>query len=347
MDKSKEALDKLGGFVKGGREYLDKSGTLPASYVTKIVGQALQDVLKYSIEAHHKVDETESDEELYVIHYTSIAALVSMLQDASKKEQECKEKVGRDKKPELEPTAGKNKSLWRLYDSAHLNDPDEGKYLTDNLNLPDKYHWLGKKDVCRAYITSFILPNSEDVSKELVYWRTYGKEGWGCSLSLCVPRSRLQRVHYGPEKVDLTVKKLRSVLDLLDPLVEVGDPLILEILTKTVWESLESIRYLYKNNVYEYEHECRIIVVESNIPDKDKICFEYQDRNNSPALLRHYYEHEDLQIKDLMKSGSLVTLGPCVPYRDDVHYCIETLKKRAKVGLEIETSKIPYLNRKY
>ena len=66
-----------------------------------------------------------------MIHYTSVAALVSMIQDAS-------QKAGKAKEPELELTVGDKKSLRRLYDSVHLNDPDEGNYLTSNMNLPKK-----------------------------------------------------------------------------------------------------------------------------------------------------------------------------------------------------------------
>ena len=197
MEKSKEALEKLKVAVKGGREYSEKLGTLPLEYVTENVFSALQNVLKYLIEERHKVDKSESEEDNFVIHYTSIAALESMLQNASK---------------------GDKKSSLRLYDSVHLNDPDEGNYFARNFNLPKKYDWLGKKDVSHAYIVSFILPNSEeDMSNNLVFWRIYGKEGEGCSLLLRVPRCRLQKVLYGTKKVKRTVKDLRSVLDLLEP----------------------------------------------------------------------------------------------------------------------------------
>ena len=73
------------------------------------------------IEKRHEIDEPESSREKFVIHYTSIAALVSMLQNALK---------------------GNKKSYLRLYDSIHSNDPGEGNYLTRDL-LQD-YKWLGE-----------------------------------------------------------------------------------------------------------------------------------------------------------------------------------------------------------
>ena len=327
MEKSKEALENLGAAINH-RSYLG-SENLALAYVTEIVCPPLRDVLNNL--RIHKVDESEIGEDKLVVHYTSIAALVSMLQDASK---------------------GNNKSFLRLYDSVHLNDPDEGNFFDRYSNLPEKYDWLGNKEVSHAYITSFLLPKSEeDMSNKLLFWRTYGEEGDGCSLSIPVPRCQLQKVLYGPESVELTVKELGSVLDLLDPLLEIDKLSIRESIQKklaeTVWESLERVRYLHKNEAYEYENECRSVVAESNILEKDKIRFEEQDRNNSPGRIRHYYEREALEIKNLLITGSSIMLGPCVarvahPY--NMEYYLKTLMRRANLyGPEIKTSKIPYL----
>ena len=347
MEKSKEAVEKLKAAVNGIRGFLE-SKNLALPHVTEDVCPPLREALKdlcLRIEERHKVESSEKDDN-YVIHYTSITALVSMFQNASKKEKERKER--RDK----EPDESKEKSSLRLYDSVHLNDPDEGNYLSSN--LPKKYDWLKKEDVSHAYIASFILPNSdsqEDMSDNLVFWRTYGQEGEGCSLSLPVPRSRLQKVLYGTEEVKSTIGVLRpsldSLLDSLEPLVRIRkQPLrkdVRERLAEVVWESLERFRYLYKSEAYKHENECRFVVAESNIPDKNKICFEDQDRNNYPARIRHYYEHEDLGIKNLLVTGSSITLGPCVPHAYNMRYYLEALKRRAGLlGPEIKVSKIPY-----
>lgn len=349
MEKSEEMMEKLKAKVKSAPEYFKKSDKRALEYANHVVVPALQDVLKalcLQIEEHHKVEDNENSR-IFVIHYTSIATLVSILQGASAKQQERKGKESVDKEFASEPKPSDKKTLWRLYDSVHLNDPDEGNYFARNLNLPQKYDWLEKIDVRHAYIASFILPNNKkDMSNNLVFWRTYGQEGEGCSLSLSVPCSELRQILYGPDKVKSNAKVLRPVLDSLKPLVRIRDSSlresIREKLAETIWKSLERIRYLYKSKAYEYEHECRLIVPESDT-DKNKIRFEYQDRNNSPARLRHYYEHEDLHIKDLMRSGSSITLGPCVPYRDNVRSCIEVLKDRAELyGPKIKFSDIPY-----
>ena len=349
MKKYDEALEKLKATVIGSRGYLE-SKNLALKYVTEIVSPALREALEdlyLLIKKRHKVDEAKSEKNNFVIHYTSIASLVSMLQDASK-EPERKDKEREDKDPEPDPTPGDKKSLWRLYDSVHLNDPEEGSFLIRN--LPKKYDWLGKREESHAYIASFVLPNGdsqEDMSNNLVFWRTYGQEGEGCSLSLRAPRSRLQKVLYGTEGLKYTKKNLRLVLDFLEPLVRIRkQPLrtdVRDILAKTVWEYLEKFRYLYKSEAYESENECRSVVAESDILDKGKIFFEDKNLNNSPIRIRHYYEHDDLDIRELLATGSSITLGPRVPHADNVCYYLNTLRQRAGLDYqEINISKIPY-----
>ena len=273
------------------------------------------------IEKRHKIKKSKHD---YVIHYTSMSTILSILQNASG-------------------------SSIRLYDSVHFNDPEEGNYLTRS--ILKRYEWLNKTDVRHAYIASFILPKEgkDDMNDNLVFWRTYGQEGEGCSLSLYTP-PLLYEVSYGNDSPNIpyTKNKLRSILDLLDPL-EIDRPSIpekvQEIFAKSIYKSLERIRYLYKSKAYEHENECRFIFLESDIVNKDKIHFEYRDRGNHSAYIRHYYEHRHLQIKKLLRSGSVITLGPCVPYRDDVRECIEILKDRIKIrgfSTEIRPSGILY-----
>ena len=349
MEKYKETLEKLEKVVKGGQEYLEKSETLALGYVTHIVCPALRGVLRglhLRIEERHKVDEKKEE---FVIHYTSIAALVSMLQDASKEpEHEDKEMEKENKEPEPEPTPGDKKSSLRLYDSVHLNDPEEGSLLLRN--LPRKYDWLlGKREESHAYIASFIMPDSIIKRDDLAFWCVYGMDGEGCSLLLQVPCRRLQKVLYGVMKVKYTVKLLRPVLDSLEPLVRIRKSPIRErvrkILSWAVWEYLEKIRYLYKSEAYKRESEYRFVVAESDISDKDKICFKDQDQDNSPARIRHYYVDEDLglEVKNLLVTGSLITLGPCVSHPYNVKYFLKTLMRRANLyGPEIKFSKIPY-----
>lgn len=345
MSEAEENMEKLQKFVKAGPEYLEKNLELGMRYVTDSVVPVLKDVVKdlcCEIEERHRLNENEEKKQNFVIHYTSIGTLVSMLQQAAKNKQNAAKDEQKSSKDE------KTASL-RLYDSLHFNDPDEGNYFYRHLNLPKKYDWLGGKKESHAYISSFIHDPKKDMSDELVFWRTYGRDGEGCSLKLSIPSGQLRKVLYGPAEVQKTGKRLRSVLDSLSPLVSVSKSSLKEKIQKvreelaeTVWESLARILYLYKSEAYAYERECRFVIHKSDI-DESKICFEYQEQNNFSARMRHYCEDEALAIKRILPSDSLITLGPCVPYRHDVCHCIEVLKRKADLhGPKIRISTITY-----
>lgn len=360
MNKTEGTMEKLQRVVKAGRERLEKHGDLNLGYVERFVIPALDDVLQnlcLEIEERHKID-PEVEKDIDVIHYTSIGTLVSMLQQEAKNRQnKAKDEENKAKdeqnatedeqdvaKDEQESSKDEQNTSLRLYDSVHFNDPDEGNYFFRN--LPKKYAWLGEKKESHAYIASFIFPATEKNSDNLVFWRTYGKEGEGCSLKLRIPRDQLRKVLYGSNKVKCTGKELRPVLEAIHPLVSIGKQLIKKNIRKelseAIWKSLERICYLYKSEAYEHERECRFIIYKSDI-DENRICFEYKERDNSPRI-RHYYQDEALAIEKILSSGSAVTLGPRVPYRSDVSNCLEIMMDRAELKYrpQIKISKIFY-----
>ena len=318
-------MGKLLAFVNEG-ERIAKDDKLELgdvlNYLRGIVVPQLQEVVKeicHEIEQHHKLDTAEVREPNFV-HYTSIGALFAMLQSAAY-----------NLKPSL-----------RMYDSVHFNDPEEGDYLIKQL-AREEHSWLkdGLGLSSHAYIVSLVAPDTKNraMDDELVFWRTYGREGEGCSLKVRVPHSRLRRVFYGTDSVEIAEQRLKPILKLLDELAntrkEIG-----ETLAKAFCESLEGIQYLYKNEAYSYENECRFLMYRSEISD-DRICFEY--RENSPTTIRHYYEHEELRIRELLLSGSKITIGPCVPNRDDLHQVLEVLKRKANMlGPIVYCSQVPY-----
>ena len=341
MNETEEKMEKLQELVKAGPEYLEKNFELGMQYVTDSVVPALKDVLKdlcLEIEEHHKLDKPEEGKENFVIHYTSIATLVSMLQNALKNKKDVSE-------DERESSKDEQSASLRLYDSIHFNDPDEGEFF--DRNLPKKYDWLIKKEESHAYIASFIiLDKKRNMSDDLVFWRTYGKEGEGCSLKLRIPSCQLRKILYGADKIKRTGRLLRPVLDTLNPLINIRKRSIKEDvqekLAEAIWEFLARIRYLYKDKAYEYEQECRFVIPELNA-DKDKICFEYNQQNNASTRIRHYYEDDALKIENILTTDSLITLGPCVPYRYNMRYYLKSLLEKNKLaGPEIKLSEISY-----
>lgn len=326
MNKTKR--EDLENAVEEGLDYCQKkSDDLAISYIQDHVVPrlriALEDVLE-DIQSYHMLD-SDNNKGNFVVHYTSIDALLCMLENSSK---------------------GKTHSSLRLYDSMHLNDPDEGNYFDRNLNLPEKHSWLNRKRRSHAYIASFIIPDvQKDMSDNLAFWRAYGREGEGCSLLLHISLFQLRKVIYGSDKVKRAERKIIPVLDVVEPLIassglrkkEIG-----ENLAEVVWRSLEEIRYLYKSEAYDYERECRFVIPESSI-DTNEIYFERHDQKETASIIRHYCEDESLKIRRLLVTNSSITLGPRVSNADNIRYYLETLLKRQELfGTKIKVSKIPY-----
>ena len=163
MNQTERTLEKLQRRVEEAKERFEKDGYFDLEgQVTEIVIPALKNVLKnlcLKIEERHKVDEPEVGENIDVIHYTSIDALVSMLQQEAKNRQNAAKDEQNATEDKQESSKDEQNASLRLYDSVHFNDPDEGNYFFSNLNLPKKYAWLVKKKESHAYIASFILPD--------------------------------------------------------------------------------------------------------------------------------------------------------------------------------------------
>lgn len=286
-----------------------------------------------------------------VIHYTSIENLKSILDSAAKKsagKNKHEKMINKGKEDEKETSKG----FLRLYDTVHFNDPDEGNFFVRN--LPGRYEWLrkGVEEMTRerqeyAYVASFILPKEDkDMGDNLVFWREYGKQGEGCSLLLNASGSSLGKVVYGQDSVGQTLKILDPFLEMLscfvDRFVKHDQTRHLEReIARAVWESLEKVRYLYKSSAYEYEEECRFITTSSEIDrsNQQKVVFECKDGSQ----IRHYYNHPTLEIPRLLATDSVITLGPCVPYRENIQHCLEVLLERAELKYtEVHHSKIRY-----
>ena len=330
MNETNGKVARLEMFARAGREHFDRTGGLDKRYVDEFVMPTLSDVMgdiRAQIEQFHRLSELNR-EQIPVIHYTSVGTVVSMLQDF---------------------WAGKGSSL-RLYDSDHFNDPGEGLHLAKYLDLPIKRGWPDWRETTHAYITSFIPASiGQEMQDNLVLWRTYGKEGEGCSLRFSVPRDKLWKVLYGDTGVEPTANILSPVLDALQPLMDglrsAGHHDIRERFVQTFWRRLEGIRFLYKDPAYADEGECRFVVPEPelDIKDKDRIQFEFQDSNAPHTNVRHYCEDEALDVKRILVSSSLITLGPRVPYAQSMRYYLENLLRKAGLtGPEVKVSRIPY-----
>ena len=313
-----------------------------------------RDVCRYLRDAVRKVGEKilkeEGDEvgdEGHFVHYTSIDAFANMLLSLV--------------------NGGGKRACLRLYDSIHFNDPNEGRFLSHELRdqLLWKYGWppsgesLEKSRQFHSYIASFVGKKSFDekfpgkkAEDHLLLWRAYGMDGKGCSLSISSDKlsKEIRKVRYGDGACKKICEKLNPILCELKPLFddELGKTGKIAMkrsgkdIIGIVIDSLEPLRYSYKSDAFSYESECRRIYVDEGKSEQE-ICFDCERRNNAPARLRHYVEHDDLGIKKLLDSVSVITLGPCVEYKGNIRYCIESLLKRAGIsGPIITDSEIEY-----
>ena len=299
--------------------------------VSPQMNNAITDALT-QIKSRYLVDARSGDEFTTVVHYTRIDVVVDMFLACA----------------EREP------SYLRLYDTFHSNDPGEGSYLTYINGLMDG---LGNSPTC-AYVTSFIRPESEsqddirNVSDNLVFWRTYGDDGAGCSLTVRVPVNSLFEVLYGPEEAKSVGRQILAIKEALDPVLDIPDDTrevrsikatLVRSLASGLEESDPPVSYLHKSEAYEYEREVRAI---GTIPSigRDQIRFE-RATNPGDARLRHYYERNDLRVTNLLTSGSVITVGPCVQNRENVMFVLKELMARACIGgVRILQSQVSYRN---
>ena len=327
------SLDALRKAIEDGSAYW-RDENLSETYFTKSISPKLKDALSATltlVQARHNVDCEDDNDEVMCVHYTSLGRLFKML--------------GED--------IDIDKSYLKLYDTVHLNDPDEGNYLMRQLAERGNHTWLGlgSEQVSdayereAAYLTSLILGrDTEHIEDNLVFWRTYGNEGKGCSIKFPIKVIHLKKVLYG-EGVKETIAHLVPILDVLSPMCSSDNQASATVVSKIVEElygSLKRILYLYKSSAYQYENEARIVSLESETAD-DKIHFDYQEGNVGRPRIRHYVEFESASLKTLLSSKSIITIGPTVPHRENVLKYLEKIKRKIDLpGPQIKVSEIAY-----
>ena len=110
-----------------------------------------------------------------------------------------------------------------------------------------------------------------------------------------------RRVLYGQQKVTRTLDMLdlSSIWDALQPLAtnrnEEVSRIAKDVLSERIRRNISRILYLYKDDAYKYEQECRMVRSVLEIAEGD-ITFEPIDDLDSPHSIRHYYHDNSLRI---------------------------------------------------
>ena len=245
----------------------------------------------------------------------------------------------------------KEPNYLRMYDTFHSNDPEEGKYLLNRWMQAGKnpIGEMNNTSPC-AYVASFIKPDG-DVTRtrdNLAFWRAYGDDGAGCSLTVKLPADKLFKVVYGEDAGQNLLRILNFIKEALRPVLDIASPdadcdvrVAKGRLLGKLQELASPIHYLHKSDAYKYEREVRALATTADI-ESDQITFERIDNSDD---VRHYYERDDLHVRNLLVSGSVITIGPCVPNGENFAYYLEYLKRQSGlIGPKICQSKVSYRN---
>ena len=328
------AVEQLRNLCAAGRDRIHRYGSLDPRYFNGLVLPELVVVLEEAcveIEERHLISPETEDATLRVTHYTSLAAGTSILRALAD---------------------GQGATL-RLYDSSHCNDPDEGAHLVRELTPNVEHRWLEPESgVGHAYIMSFVSDaRRRDMSDDLVFWRTYGRDGKGCSITVDVPHQLLRKVLYEPSEAQATKMTLLPILDAVTPLAQ-ADADCAKRISGTIWKRLAGVRYLYKDKAYHHEQELRVVRL-GDSPDItfDGVRFETYEVGGSIVEVRHYCEIADLDLRKLLVSNSKLILGPSVNDRYSVRLYFEDLRRQAHANdpsvyhFPIQESQIRYRGR--
>ena len=191
-------LEQLRSLVDAVQYRLGRDSEIDPRFLEEVLAPRVEDLLQQAFEKIDHLHAFGGERSNQVIHYTRATTVEALLEGTA---------------------AGLDPSL-RLYDSASFNDPDEGEFFVRNLSLPRQHQWILQSNTSHAYVVSFIIPDASfKLSDDLMFWRTYGREGEGCSLVLSVPPSRLRKILYGRQHVQAVRGVLVPFLDVLNPLV--------------------------------------------------------------------------------------------------------------------------------
>ena len=292
--------------------------------------EAVQAIANDVRDQHHIEESARA--RLRVTHFTSLDALFSMLNSDE---------------PRL-----------RLYDTVHLNDPregvasEEGKSLAKSLSTATASSDTdgGISRFGTGYILSFLAngPGSDEPGDDLIFWRLYGHDGRGCSITFAPflkpwpdsVRNDLRRVHYDPKNVPDFSAEILGLLRLLDRFQHLGslESSAQQKLSQTLRLLDECLarRFLVKEPPYGREDEVRLVrFADSSVGEPSVELVR--------GAIRHYLNDDDLKLQQLTDSRTVLRLGPAVPYPEDAKRALRRLwNKTSLPHIQIETSKIEY-----
>lgn len=278
---------------------------------------------------------------LYLAHYTSLEAIVAMLQT---------------------PDGG-----LRLSDTSTMNDPDEGRATVDGRViwhfLKNEFgtdSWLWRR-YGAAHVCCFVgleYTGDQDAGDDLLFWRLYGNDCRGVSITIPSLKSKplvesgiVDEVMYtdGPSlKIDTT--SFSTLLKDVDNLRARDLSLWSRICPRVlpVCDLLFKQRFLRKRAHYGMEREYRAVAFLSG-SDAEDSGYSHMGRHVQYGRVRRFVQIPELSCESIFTSGSRITIGSNVPEVDDARNALRDLLNASSVefpnGVAISTSNIRYRTR--
>ena len=257
-------------------------------------------------------------------HYTTLEALVSMLQCSS--------------------------GGLRLSDSSTMNDPEEGCATRDGRSirhlLKDEFEedsWPRRR-YDAAHICCFVgvERGAEDVNPgdDLLFWRLYGGDCRGLSITLAphvsadlLSTAHVQEVTYKkepPRRLDL--RPISSLLQKLEELrSRANDAQLWPSVCPRVLpdcDRLMAYRFLHKRAHYAMEREYRVVAFATDDAYEDRL-FAATGHHVQYGRIRRYVQIPELACKKILGTKSFITIGSNVPETDHVETTVATLVEKS------------------
>ena len=294
------------------------------------------------------------DDVSHLVHYTTLGTLLSMLgvAEAGAENYRLATRVAKTVKERRGASVG----YLRLYDTFSSNDPNEGAFFVTSADKSGSFQgkystvWNLFKDrsASPAYHTSLTYISDVRDVDNLVFWRTYGREGTGCALAF--PRASFEgqanlfRVRYGGAPAASCLDTLFGLLDEYSQIP--GAPKFTRMsriseLPQPLLSVLSPLVYLYKSEAYEYEKEARIVVPYSDL--QNGLYLQGSSITGITVAWRHFAEVPALRVPELLVSESHIVLGPTVKLAANIQFVLEkVLRQRGLYGPKVKISRIAY-----
>ena len=305
------------------------------------IANRIRDLLKVWIKEEDDVATAGSSSPLYLAHYTSLQAVVSMLQSTD--------------------------GGLRLSDSSTMNDPEEGRATVEGrtiLSLLEsecgKDSWLWQRysaaNVCCFVGIVRASATTIDAGDDLLFWRLYGNDCRGVSITIpphvsenLVRESIVDRVAYADSPaMDIEVTEfarlLRDVNDLRSRAQKASSWSDICSSILPTCDKLFKQRFLRKRLHYGMESEYRAVAFISE-DDAEDSRYSLRGEHVQGGLVRKYVQIPELSCKGILTTGSRITIGSNVSEHDDAREAIRRLLPSSTVSpdaVSVGVSRIPY-----